>query len=134
MAKHDFGITEFKPGDELTSERLNAVIRAAVREVTGGLSFSDGLGTVFRSERSAAFNVAAFQIDGAYTNATVLDCTLGVWNPATHNYGYTGAAAKCIDRRANVPDPDDNATGVGYWELSDDYGRIIVVVDLDCPA
>ena len=76
----------------------------------------------------------AFQIDGAYTNATVLDCTLGVWNSATHNYAYTGDAAKCIDLRQNVPDADADATGVGYYMPSDTHEQIIVIVDLDCPA
>jgi hypothetical protein len=77
--------------------------------------------------------LVAFQIDGAYTNATVLDCAVGVWNSSTHNYAYTGAAAKCIDRRANVPDADADATGVGYYMPSDTHGQIIFIVDLDCP-
>jgi len=84
--------------------------------------------------RDYAAAIVAFQIDGEYTNATVLDCTLGVWNSSTHNYGYTGAAAKCIDRRQNVPDADDDATGVGHWRPSDTYGRVIEILDLDCPA
>jgi hypothetical protein len=44
-----FGITEFRPGDEITSEKLNAIIQAAVREQVGGLSLSDPQGTIFRN-------------------------------------------------------------------------------------
>lgn len=49
MGMDQFGITEFRPGDEITSEKLNAIIQAAVREQVGGLSLSDPQGTIFRN-------------------------------------------------------------------------------------
>lgn len=103
-------------------------------EVIGILYDDDGVVVEWLFLDDGFGRLVAFQITGAYTNATVLDCALGVWDSSTHNYGYTGEAAKCIDRRLNVPDADANATGVGYWMPSDDNGQIIFVVDLDCPA
>ncbi len=128
-------VPEVSPGDRITAEQQNKLIGAAVRSVSGGDFFSNRHGTVMLGGGGGGGGkLVAFQIDGAYTNATVLDCTLGIWNSATHNYAYTGDAAKCIDRRQNVPDADSDATGVGYWMPSDDHGQIIFVVDLDCPA
>jgi len=73
-----------------------------------------------------------FKINGAHSLGAVLDCTLGEWDPGLHDHTYTGDAAKCIDRRKNVPTSSDNATGVGYALPSTDHGSIIYILDLDC--
>lgn len=81
----------------------------------------------------ASVGIVHFQIEGAHSLNTVLDCFICGWDPALHLDVVT-TRAKCIDRRQGVPIAPDNATGLGHWKPSDDHGRIIYIIDLDCPT
>jgi hypothetical protein len=73
------------------------------------------------------------------------DITLGIWNPSSLEWDYTGEAAKAIDWRHGVPYPLKCATGLGVWRAADDLStgtsgtgeqdtRIMEVVALDCTS
>jgi len=65
----------------------------------------------------------------------VFDVYAGTWNSTTHDWDYPDATLKpCIDLRYGVPYPTQGATGEAIWRASDTYGRILVVVDLDCES
>lgn len=59
----------------------------------------------------------------------------GVWNPATHKWVFTcdpDHTHKIVDRDYGVPEPGAGAQGYADWEASDEFGKILVVVTMDC--
>jgi hypothetical protein len=64
----------------------------------------------------------------------VFDVKLGTWDPSDHSWCFEGDAVKAIDWRYDVPYPDAGARGQGYFLPSDEHGRILIPIDMDCSS
>jgi len=66
----------------------------------------------------------------------VFDAYKGEWDPADHEWVFSGTTVKCIDwwYSAGGPYPDAGATGLMIARPSDDYGTIYEVVTMDCDS
>ncbi len=66
----------------------------------------------------------------------VFEVYIGVWDPATHEWDFQGCEItdkeKAIDKDSGVPEPNEGAQGWGLWMPSDEHGRILHVVTMDC--
>lgn len=61
----------------------------------------------------------------------------GVWNPTTLEWDFICDAdhtVEIIDQDYGVPTPAAGAQGYAHWQASDLYGRILVVVTMDCES
>ena len=68
----------------------------------------------------------------------VFEVYLGVWDPSDHTWSFQGCSAsdkeKAIDWFNGGTHPDVGAQGWGVWKPSDEHGRILASVEIDCES
>ncbi len=65
----------------------------------------------------------------------VFEVYLGVWNSATHSWSFDcSVTVKAIDWFNGGTHPDAGAQGWGVWKPSDEHGRILASVEIDCES
>ncbi len=64
----------------------------------------------------------------------VFDVKLGTWSAEDHDWCFEGDDEKAIDWAYDVPYPGAGARGIGYFKPSEEYGRILIPLNMDCSS
>ncbi len=64
----------------------------------------------------------------------VFEVKLGKWDVSSHAWCFEGDNEKAIDWRYDVPYPGAGSRGQGYFMPSEEHGRILIPIDMDCSS
>lgn len=134
-------VPTFFKGEKLGAGKMNQLGAAAGRIDANHSAYSDATG-IYPAPPTVANNklVRFCAAEDHPGRGVVFEVYIGTWNPATHNWTFpgctTGDKYKCIDwfYSDTAIEPDAGFRGWGYWEPSNEHGKILVDVTSDCDS